>query len=673
MTSRLSHSLLLLVAACASPTGEDVGHGEDAIRLPFSFETPSVINFPAPPPPTIDVLPGCDRNVLVGIAENSSSCPPANGNWAAVSPFASLRTVQGNAMCRYEFSGPRSLWSTDGLPSDAGFSGFVYVETPPEEWLEPDCNAVVPLGDPTVDQTLEVVTSAHQAAWREHMDRVSVLPTIEARPGNDHLPQEVVVAILDDVPEGNPDDLEVPITGTSHGQSVALAIRDIVCPTDRPGECPIHFKSYPVIQPDSDIEGSVFNLAGMIMRATDEGASVINLSVGFDGRYAWHGDENDKTYYERARILREALQYAACHGVIAVAAAGNDGRGRDVGQNDSPMYPAAFAAENRRDCSTGAETAQPLVYIASGVGPGDEDVPNTRPGSRGELAAPAFAVTFHDRRPGAPEDGLPLRTGSSFGAAGVSAVAALARAYLPDASPMEIMDLVLSSAVDLGRGAHVCNTRTQSLRPLSHCNVHRVSACQTLDAALAQVCAVNRYALNCSWARYALECDTPAAGTPRGPSLPDFDPKAQAELVPTAYQRATAGGDCSIGEVMTNGPQSHYCPDEEFDNGINAPGTSGQPGDDPCRVCGVKITAGDFVDEFTVVMGLEPELAADLSAPTLRVDDEVYGLGETTMTRASSGGLVAVQLPPLRYTPATATLSFQYGTKKSLSSQLPIW
>jgi serine protease len=66
--------------------------------------------------------------------------------------------------------------------------------------------------------------------------------------------------------------------------------------------------------------GSVAGIADAIHYATDNGAKVINMSLG--GRFP-------------SKILKKAVEYAHGKGVVVVAAAGNDGRGK-IG------YPAAY-------------------------------------------------------------------------------------------------------------------------------------------------------------------------------------------------------------------------------------------------------------------------------------------------------------------------------------------
>jgi len=71
--------------------------------------------------------------------------------------------------------------------------------------------------------------------------------------------------------------------------------------------------------------GSVASIADAIHFAADEGAQVINMSLG--GRFP-------------SRILRKAVKYAYDKGVVVVCAAGNDGRGK---VSYPAAYPGAFA------------------------------------------------------------------------------------------------------------------------------------------------------------------------------------------------------------------------------------------------------------------------------------------------------------------------------------------
>ena len=73
---------------------------------------------------------------------------------------------------------------------------------------------------------------------------------------------------------------------------------------------------------DGEGKGHVFDIVRAIYWAVDHGADIINMSFSFS---------------ESSRELFEAVEYARAHGVVCVAAAGNQGE-------KSKVYPAAYAS-----------------------------------------------------------------------------------------------------------------------------------------------------------------------------------------------------------------------------------------------------------------------------------------------------------------------------------------
>jgi thermitase len=104
---------------------------------------------------------------------------------------------------------------------------------------------------------------------------------------------------------------------SAHGTAVAglIASVDPYAPGIAPGS---QILSIPVL--DGNGEGDAFSLAAGIVAAVDQGADVINMSLGS------YGD---------SEVLRQAVAYAAAQGVVMVAASGNDGR-------NLVTYPAAY-------------------------------------------------------------------------------------------------------------------------------------------------------------------------------------------------------------------------------------------------------------------------------------------------------------------------------------------
>ena len=68
-------------------------------------------------------------------------------------------------------------------------------------------------------------------------------------------------------------------------------------------------RSYPIQVLDEQGEGDAFTVAKGIIKAVDEGADIINLSLG-----EW-----------RSQVLENAIDYAKEKEVILVSASGNDG------------------------------------------------------------------------------------------------------------------------------------------------------------------------------------------------------------------------------------------------------------------------------------------------------------------------------------------------------------
>ena len=108
---------------------------------------------------------------------------------------------------------------------------------------------------------------------------------------------------------------------------------------------------------DSDGSGSVFLVAQAIIDATDEGADVINISLGTPQKL-------------KSKLVKDVIGYADDHGVRVIAAAGN-------GNTDSYQYPA----QNKG-----------VTSVTSSEVDRDEVAPFANWGSWVDLAAPADHV-----------------------------------------------------------------------------------------------------------------------------------------------------------------------------------------------------------------------------------------------------------------------------------------
>lgn len=139
----------------------------------------------------------------------------------------------------------------------------------------------------------------------------------------------------------------------------------------------------PVQVLEADGSGDHAAIASGIVWATDNGADVINLSLGGT---------------EPSEALHTAVQYAHAKGVLLVAAAGNEGS-----RSNSPMYPAAYDE----------------VLAVAASGPDGTAASFSNSGTYVDLAAPGFAILS------TTPDGYDYLSGTSQAAPFVSAAAAL--------------------------------------------------------------------------------------------------------------------------------------------------------------------------------------------------------------------------------------------------------
>jgi len=232
---------------------------------------------------------------------------------------------------------------------------------------------------------------------------------------------DVVVAVLDTGVQSDHPDLKgrlvkgtnivdpssPPEDDVGHGTHVAGIIAAEVNNNEGVAGMTWLTKVMPVKVLDSSGAGSTYSVAQGIIWATDHGANIINMSLG---------------NYAEAEFLHDALKYAHKHGVVIVAASGND-------NTERPGYPAAYSevlAVSATDSNEArAEYSNYGDYIDVAA-PGSS-IPSTYPGSR-------YAAL----------------SGTSMASPHVAALASLVRAVNPDLSNEEVMELLRRTAKDLG-------------------------------------------------------------------------------------------------------------------------------------------------------------------------------------------------------------------------------
>lgn len=163
----------------------------------------------------------------------------------------------------------------------------------------------------------------------------------------------------------------------------------------------------PVKVLNENAEGTAFEVANGIRWATDNGAKVINMSLG---------DTYD------SRIMYDAIRYAYNHDVVLIAAAGND-------NVQTPMYPAAYeeviavsAVDNKRHKAIFSNYGEHIDVTAPG-----EHIPST----------------FLD-------NSYVMMSGTSMAAPHVAGLAGLIRSINPQLTNIEVAEIIRSTANDIG-------------------------------------------------------------------------------------------------------------------------------------------------------------------------------------------------------------------------------
>ncbi len=245
----------------------------------------------------------------------------------------------------------------------------------------------------------------------------------------------VVVAVLDTGVSPGPDGLSLLLDGYDfvdddpdpsdsgwHGTHVAGVIAQV---TDN-GEGVASVAPKAAILPVrvlGDNGGNTADLAEGILWAVDEGADVINLSLGTSGD---------------SEVVAEALSYAEERGVVVVAASGNDG------YTDFVQFPASEPTV----LAVGATLLDASIASYSNQGEGLD------------LVAPAGTVSEDTDGDGLPDAVLQeawydgdwsyiVAEGTSIAAPHVAAAAGLLLATA-ELTPAEVRDALRDSATDLG-------------------------------------------------------------------------------------------------------------------------------------------------------------------------------------------------------------------------------
>lgn len=160
----------------------------------------------------------------------------------------------------------------------------------------------------------------------------------------------------------------------------------------------------------NDGTGSSNDIARGIRYAVDNGANIINISLG--------GAYNNPT-------VSDAIQYARGKNVLIVAGAGNEGA-------NSPLYPAAYSKQFPNVLSVGAHDAN---NMQAGI--------TNKVGTSGAVQVDAPGVDIYSTT---VQNGYRFLTGTSMAAPHVSGVAALVLSANPTLTADQLRQILVRSA-----------------------------------------------------------------------------------------------------------------------------------------------------------------------------------------------------------------------------------
>ncbi|MCJ8011402.1 S8 family peptidase [Paenibacillus sp. KQZ6P-2] len=203
----------------------------------------------------------------------------------------------------------------------------------------------------------------------------------------------------------NPD--SAPLDDVGHGTHVSGIIGALVNNNEGVAGISWYNKMLPVKVLDKSGSGTTYAVAEGIIWATDNGAKVINMSLG---------------NYADSQFLHDAVKYAYDRDVVLVSASGND-------NTERPGYPAAY----------------PEVLAVAATDSNMKRASYSNFGDYIDVAAPGtnIASTF-------PGNQYAALSGTSMASPHVAAMAALIRSANPGLSNKQIMEIMRSSTIDLG-------------------------------------------------------------------------------------------------------------------------------------------------------------------------------------------------------------------------------
>ncbi len=353
---------------------------------------------------------------------------------------------------------------------------------------------------------------------------------------------------------------------------------------------------------------------------------VINLSLGWNGeRFGGINPHDPQLFvvgglsgddrFGFARPIYLALEYAACHGALVIAAAGNYYGGKDLRMSDGPLLPAGWADRSlevarcpkgswaARQANRDPDWTRPLIWAAGGLGIHDRPL-----FLRGRAMAPrlGFAQKAVVELPfGGWTDML---TGTSVGSMVVASAAAALWSLNPGFDAKQVMETLDNNATRLGQVYTWENLSAGTDQPVEP---RKVTVCETIQD-------------SCAAAGAGEECLC---------TKTEVRPLVPLPVVGGAYPKSpTMGIPCLGYEVFTlpGGPVPSRCPHTSEWNVADVAWSGPTPGGSPCESCGYTPAGSGHVffvpnPDFTI----EGTVAIQIQDLMLLVEDEAYYLDDS--------------------------------------------
>ncbi|WP_205911172.1 S8 family peptidase [Clostridium sporogenes] len=264
----------------------------------------------------------------------------------------------------------------------------------------------------------------------------------------------------DETENGNKEDIEDRVGHGTHTAGIIAGNGRIrgVAPN-------IGFKSYRVFNSNNETNASI--VASSIIKATNDGVKVINLSIGgydFKGKCLWTDSSTGEVYelgsgMTEYDIYKRAISYATSRGVIVVASAGNESLDCSDSSEIIDYLNSQYESNGFKYIGSGFEIPGSIegVIAVSSIGPDDKLDPSSNYGLNFiDMCAPGGNIINFEGDNykygmclSSYKDSYSFKMGTSCAAPKVSAVAALIMCKYKDMNSTQVIKRIYNSTSDL--------------------------------------------------------------------------------------------------------------------------------------------------------------------------------------------------------------------------------